>query len=631
MMVAILLMVALVLDLSVVRQSRQANKSAADFAVTAGLHGLETPTGIPLPWGGVCAAIEYLKANHEELGALTGDYKDGDGDVFPFDPCASLGTVPHSAFCKPGDVNTWAWFSGTANGGRMQVDIRSGYTLGGDLDFPEDTGVYSGDNGDALLGGCDQLAVILRERDPAFFGRVAGASEYGTAIRTVGRVQVGSLTEEAVALLLLEQKDCESLVTSGNNTFVWVRATPIGAPTTPGLIRANSDATGACGSAKVLEGSSNCPAVSSCVGSGPSIVAEDASPLLPGRVSVRAAASKPGSVSTPSCASSTAPTGGCTVAPVPTNRGVVTRAPVDTRYLAHARALKITATSAGPGGYFVVPNNIACAALATPIPVSTLITAGNPKVYLNCDLSLSPGQSLTFDDSITDVVVNGSVDVKGTLIASNVRNFFVRGAGGVKVSGTFRLNERGFASCAQRFAASRSEITKFVVLNGPFDAGSSGTEVDLCNTFLFLAQGTLPPTNGTAPSNNGFTGTIQVGSSASLDWRAPNQTDRFLPVDDPLFAGFEDMALWTEFSGNGSPGSGAGIGGQGAVVTTGVFFLPNANPFNIAGGGSGAAFNSDAQFIVRKMRLSGTVGLTIVPNPHNAIPTPVFEAFGLIR
>ena len=116
-----------------------------------------------------------------------------------------------------------------------------------------------------------------------------------------------------------------------------------------------------------------------------------------------------------------------------------------------------------------------------------------------------------------------------------------------------------------------------------------------------------------------------------MDWKAPNQSDVFLSVGDPLFAQFEDLALWTEYSGNGTPGGAARIGGQGAVVTSGVFFLPNANPFNIGGGGIGAQLTVDAQFIVRKLRLSGTVALKMAPNPSNSVPTPVFEGFGLIR
>ena len=627
-LIAIMTMVAIVIDLSNVRNTRQDSKSTTDAATSAGLVSL-APDGISKPWRGVCSALAYLKANQPDR-TFSLSYFDGTGSVsVPGNPCVSL----QNQQCVAGVPSTWAWIRATD--GDFVADIRSGYVTP-DPAFPEDATSYSGDDGLALHGGCDQLAVIAGRRDAALFGGAAGATGYDTTVRSVGRVRIKPQENAVIALLLLEDRDCMALETSGNNTYVFVRAVPIGAPTRPGLIHANSDATGACGgSARVLAGSNNCPAISNCVGTGPSIVAESASVTDPGRIGVRAVGGpQDGFASTAFCADAALPTAGCTVAPVPANRGSISRAPVDERYLAYARALKTTAATAGPSGYFVVSN---CNALANTT-VSTLTTGGNPKVYLDCDLSLSPGQSLTFDDTITDVIVTGSLDVKGTLIASDIRNLYVRGSGGITVTGALRVNEKGATSCTDRFnrdklgllGYSRSDVAKVVVTSGEFAGGSSGTEIDLCNTFLFLSDGNLPTTDGTPPSNNSFAGKISIGASASLDWRAPNQSDVALNVGDPLFADFEDMALWTERSGT-TAGTASGIGGQGAVVTTGVFFLPNANPFNIGGGGSGAIFNADAQFIVRKLRLAGTVALTMAPSPNNSVPFPVLEGLALVR
>lgn len=630
-MVALMVIVALVIDFGFVRQTRQANKSSTDFAVTAGMHGLETPDGVPRPWGGVCEAIEYLKVNHSDLSDLTGTYHDGTGAAVspPGDPCASPTAAPYTTLCTPNAIETWAWFKGTADGGRLVIDIKSGYVLP-DPDFPEDAAAYASDSvGDSEQGGCDQLAVILRKRDPAFFGGAAGASEYGTVIRSVGRVKIDPRSTETVALLLLEQRDCETLVTEGNNTYVLVHATPISAPTNPGLIQSNSNATGACsGSARVIEGSSACPAISNCTGSGPSVVAQDATAAVPpvkGRIGIRSVGGvRTGFSSTPACASAVSPPAGCTVSPVPVARGLVTRAPVDNRYLTAVTALKSAAATAG-AGYFEFSN---CNTL--PSTVSTANTGGNPRVYLNCNkLDVSAVQ--TFDSTITDVVLRGDLDVKpgGALVASNVRSFVVRGAGGVNVQGSMRINRAGAASCTDRFNTGRSETTMFVVTAGPFAAAG---EVALCNTFLFLADGTLPTRPGTAPTDDSSTGSgrINIGSNATLDWRAPNQVDTFVPDGDPLLASFEDLALWTEFSGK-SAGTAAGLGGQGTVVTSGVFFLPNANPFNISGGGTGAELSADAQFVVRKLRLSGTVRLKMAPSPNNSVLTPKFVGADLIR
>lgn len=637
-MVAIMLIVALVIDFGFVRNTRQSNKSDADVAVTAGLHGLESADGIPRPWAGVCAAATYALANRSDGASLAPSYADGDGNVITGNPCADPARLNQPCVpptpATPTAKTTWARMLLTDPDG-LQIDIRSGYVTP-DPDFPEDAASYVGDDGASIWGGCDQLAVIVTEGDAAYFGGVAGSGGYDTRIRSVGRVTIGSITSEVVALLLLEQTECQTLVTSGNNTFVHVRATPIGAPTRPGLIHANSNGTTGCsGSSRAIEGSSACSAITNCGTAGPSIVAGNVSAAIPGRVGVRAVSAAPSFATTPSCPDPAAPTSGCTISPAPSDRGLVTRESVDARYLQRARNLKATAStetgrssaSATAAGYAVFAN---CNTGTLPVDGAgrtSSAVAGSSRIFISGNCSAS---TVLFDSTITDIVISGSLSVGsgGILEAPSVRRFFVRN--GVGVQGTLSVNRGTSSSCAARTSAAPSAVTAFVVSSGPLDGGAQ-TDLRMCSTFLFLADGPLPTVNGTAPANNTSTGRINLGAQTRLDWTAPNQTSLAIPNTDPLYDDFEDLALWTEFSGSCSAGSGPGIGGQGSVTATGIFFLPNACPFNIAGGGSGAVINADAQFIVRRMRLSGTVALTMAPNPANAVPTPKFETFSLVR
>jgi hypothetical protein len=670
---ALLITVAFVIDFGQVRQTRQSSKSVADFAVTAGMRGLETPgVAFTLPWGGVCTALEYLESNHPGLTGLTGTYRNGSGTALGTDPCSNRSVPPYTTLCDPDTKATWAWFDGTANGGATKIDIRNGYETP-DADFPEDLEVYTLDNdGDPAQKGCDQLAVIIGETDSAAFGGAAGATSYSTRIRSVGRVDIGEAGEEAVALLLLEQRSCDALVTQGNSTSVFVRST---GDQRPGLIHLNSDGSSGCtGSARTIVGGTGCYAVAAAsvdggcsapgTPTGPQIVAE-AAVSAPGVIGARAVATNPTyAYTTPACATHAANVS-CTMSPVPVNRGIVTREPVDRRYLEHVRTLKTRAqtelarsvATATTAGYAVVSPS--CAALEgrtvisedvggdpTPAGVITIPATGDinifplRKVFLDCNLT----QSVTFGAGIDDVVVKGYVEVSNALRLDNVRRFYVRGRTsggdvGFDVTGSLFVNARGQvdtgtgatfkSACEHRFDISRTEVAEVVVLNGSFEGGTAAGDIHLCSSFLFLANDALPASNGTPPlTDNSHRGGIFIGSQAKLDWKAPNQTSDPVPNGSPLLEQFEDLALWSEYGR--STGTSTGIAGQGRVTTTGVFFMPNAE-FNIGGGGYGVNVPADAQFIVRRLRIAGTTSIQIAPDPNNAVPTPKFEAFTLVR
>ena len=64
------------------------------------------------------------------------------------------------------------------------------------------------------------------------------------------------------------------------------------------------------------------------------------------------------------------------------------------------------------------------------------------------------------------------------------------------------------------------------------------------------------------------------------------------------------------------------------MTVEGVFFTPNANPFNFTG--QGGQTQANAQFIARKLTVQGQGTLVMTPNPDRAIILPAWGA-ALIR
>ena len=86
----------------------------------------------------------------------------------------------------------------------------------------------------------------------------------------------------------------------------------------------------------------------------------------------------------------------------------------------------------------------------------------------------------------------------------------------------------------------------------------------------------------------------------------------------------EDLALWTE-----SASSSHKLTGGSLMHLKGVFFLPNAYPFNLHGGAGQLA--KDAQYIVRSLNATGGAQVYMQPNAYNAPKLPTLESFTLVR
>ena len=99
-------------------------------------------------------------------------------------------------------------------------------------------------------------------------------------------------------------------------------------------------------------------------------------------------------------------------------------------------------------------------------------------------------------------------------------------------------------------------------------------------------------------------GAIDLGGGAGgLVWTAP------------IGGVFEDLALWSE-----SPAE-HGIGGQAGNTLTGTFFTPYANPFSLTG--QAGQFQTDAQFVTRKLEVKGQGKVLMAPDPDRQTLIPV--------
>lgn len=624
---ALFVIVALVVDLGFVRQNRQADKSAADFAVSAGIRSMDGGNGRIDVWGGICTAVDYLKANRPELSSLT--------PVGP-DPCPPA-TIE---YCVNSPTD-WRSYVGLADGGDVRVTVAAGYDLSAS-GFAEDADEYSGDLGD---DPCEHLAVIIEQRQEPFFGGVAGSSGWETTMRSVARLDVGTEGESVAALVLLERTGCKALEIEGSNARVFVR----GVEAAPGLIHADSDGS-TCGSTeRIIDVETNGAAVPSVVAG----VAEDPDPPatdpLPGQILSVALRLNPGSESTlvasdprnKVCAQVTAadcltknPASGA----LPTANELVRRSPVDRLYLTHIRGLEAVASD-----YFDLTADQAVAATlddgVTPlfgavysdnsllaVPCATMPpSVSSSNVWTDCTTVADVDR--TFTGSGLVVIAASMTNNNRNVTFPNVAQLFIEGS--VNSAGNILVNHGGFATCADRYDDDDDDLVfarTEMVIGGSLV--TTGGTLRMCQTTLLMSNNEandcpIPTAAGTAPIDNSCIGKIDVtGGSTELDWSAPNANDVTSPTDDEL-EDFEDLAFWTETS------SGHKVEGQGGITMAGIFVTPNAAPFRIAG--NGTKDTTDAQFFTRRLQVGGQGTLEMSPQPQNAAPIKVIGGYTLVR
>lgn len=639
-MVPMLMVVALVVDVAQVRLDRRQNRSVADAAASAGAAQLSVG-----PWSGVCRARSYLLSNDREFSSFDAGSTVWSNAAIPpttlaTDPCVSPPASPTP--CSPNMPSTWAKLSATAGGGRVTVEIQSGYALP-DPRFAEDSQI--GDGGDTSKGSCDNISVIMSEHRAPRFAVVGGSRDLSSRIRSVSRLNTTVTLDYVAALQLLEQHKCGVLQTGGTNTRVVVQ--PFGDH--PGIIQVDSaDDAGSCPQPIInAQATSGGPSVVACSTSSSLSDCTAGTGTRPSRIGVYAMTrGRPAA----DMATSFPTTYGDTAA-VPSPQSGRTRA--DTRYRQNVAALDAKASSvlAGANGNKAVPYGCAlvvsnactdsagrtwlvlqptdCNSLSTFFPGGTT-PAQN--IWFNCDLNVGAPLTLTAPNSY--VVVTGQLAVSSAFNINDAATIFVGGVSaghvnGVKVSGgSLNVNNNGSTAPCGNATGHPATI---VVGDRQFSV-ASGAAATLCQTFVYLASGFghVPTTDGTAPCQTaactGYNGTLSVSSGAAIYWSAPNQISGRQPTDTELATTnpYEDLSLWTEAGGNNN-----GLTGGASSSLSGIFFLPNADSFNLAGNGS-LPIRLSAQFIATSLKVTGGATVYLVPNPYDSIEVVVYSTL-LVR
>ncbi len=619
-MTAILLVVAMVIDFGIVRLDRTINKASADAAAAAGVRSLESGDGRARGWAGVCTALSYLRVNSPEYGDLVSTWRTGLSSPVTGDPCA-----PGSSYldqgCEPGNRDTWAVMMGSAAGGRILVEIRSGYVLSEGGFSEESLNSLASDTGDPVQAGCDHLAVIVQETKQPAMGSIVPVDELVTRIRSVARVTIGTQGQAVVALVLLERETCPTLSFDGS-TVNFVSGAYL---TRPGMI--HSDSRGAdCGNKRIYQveqGTARILAEHAQTGSSPLAAGVIGSVALTGVAGTDPDVVYSGAPGERVRAQADPVAGVPIDQQVPTARPLIGRGPVDARYLTGVRQVVDAARTAwsapAPAGWLTINQCTLDGSVH-----GGLVPATVTNVYVSCDRAKINAKAFEIQSPGT-VVFSKPVSVANgdSLRITDAQRVYVNGGLDV-ASGALRVNDGGTADCPALPQPSPDSARAALVVNGSLNASVSAS-MHLCSTTVVLARCPLPSAPGTPPTDNACSDTVNVGGQATVRWTAP---DAIGANPQPAHhRKLEDLALWGEASGPTS--SPHALRGQGALRLGGVFFLPNANAFEVYGG-AGISVEK-AQFVVRRLVLAGTSTFLLRPDPEDSVTLPYFGDFSLVR
>ncbi len=569
-------MAALSIDLGALRGDIRADRLAADAAVTAGVAEIDPFSGsdarqaCELAW-------DYLLLNLDDEGT----------SVSPPN-CALLG-----GSCTPGVAR-----EATGSAGPYSFVITNpvpdGHTLMGSQAV------------NTLIDGvsCQRLGVSIQRTRDHWFARVIGSASGLTNVSAVARHAAGVGGGEVVPLLVLEPISCDALFTSGQGkvTVSWFMDTP-------GFIVIDSDGSktdnpNRCGSSswtidskgnqngwiRAIPTPSGIPSVilsyalSGAAGSNPTRaydLDDITSPVDPADITDPAELLLPQTwfrlFPTPSFVSQR-----------------ITRSALDHRYNCKAvyPDYPLDLGNPGLGGIPISP------CLDAPAPhIDDLVASNGGPVGTSPTGSFqqwskfpddTPRYPCQVDDTTwgpASIAVAGDwwVDCPGGLIIGNSKTV-VFSAGNVVLDGDIDL--RAFGILRVNPAPTTDHV--IFIRNGDLKKGAQ-TSIFLQQTMVFLQNGR-----------------IDIGAGAGgLTWIAP------------LNGNFEDLALWSEAPLQHQ------IGGQAGNTLTGTFFTPFADPFSLTG--QSGQFQTDAQFITRRLEVKGQGEVRMHPDPDRSTLIPIRE------
>ncbi len=665
--VALLVGAAIVLDFGMVRVQRQSDKSAADSAVMAGLRAADGGNDSVYNQKGVCATLQYLKANRPALSGLGNALATGGtcASPSPTQVCNPVPTLPN-----PTQVT---YHASTASGStHYEVWIKSPYvvtdaTTGGPT-FSEES-LASSTPGKPSMYGCDQIGLVIKESTKPGLGQLVTSSDLVDRIRSVGRVAIGP-GDQAPAMLLLDTTHCHVLELaaggSGADSHIRVKGSSV-------YMQKRPDGTaGDVNTAGSIHSDSN---ASNCSGGNPS------PPVFLGKATdgVVAYGAPDGSAS--GTITSVAGFNGASASTVydssanvygttaedelssgtpspPTGHDKVTRKVIDDRYLGStavspstgvtgavadaestvfSTTTGVTAANASSRGYTLLTG-------CTPsqADVDALSLTASSWVYVKCDnpgfkgAVTIPGQRIVFSDQISS---------SANVSLPNATAVYVFGGGnGINASGGFSMHTAGQIDGSTGLCTNVVNPSRAMLFVKDGGITATGGLLRLCNTTVIL-MGNRP--NG-CTSSISYTvapvttpcggaagdGLIKIAGTAVQDWTAPNTIDDMSLLDEDTKkasywqnkAGLEDLALWSESYGTSSNWQ---MSGGGTMHLVGVFMTPNASPFVVKGGATQQL--SNAQYVASSFQLTGGATLEMKVDANNVISYPMLTPFSLVR
>lgn len=559
---------AMVVDLGGLRFDRRADRLATDAAATAGAAAIDPFAGSQADTA--CQdAWDYLLLNLEDEG-----------------------TAPASPNC--------ATFAGSCvpTTARQETGSAGPYTVTFTHPVPDGHPLMGGQAPNADFDGapCQRFGVELnRVRDFAFAGAL-GSDSGSTTVRSVARIGAGRGKGEVVPLLLLEPIGCDALFTSGQGGI-----TVTYFEDSPGFIVVDSNGSkvnnpNRCANANefTIDAKGNENGWIRAIPTPDGVPSAILSFALSGRPGAQAARSHdPGDLIDPVSDYDVSDPPESRFRLYPRPQGVsrrITRAPIDWRYNCKPSYPGYPVDPTDPGlGSIPIEGCSGSSGAHIDALVSTYGT-GNPSLGITNRIEGAECVPTTDRTYVGDwhvdcpggfIIGNDPITGTGLTVSFSGGNVVFEGSIDLRSFGNLNVN------------ADLGGDRVVYVRNGDIIKRAQAS-IAMHQTFVYLENGVID----------------LVGGVGGLTWTAPLDGD------------FEDLALWSESFEVHQ------IGGQAGNTLTGTFFTPMANPFTLTG--QGGQFQTDAQFLTRRLEVKGQGEVRMRPDPDRQTLIPIREVF-LIR
>lgn len=597
---ALLVIVAIVIDLGATRSDRRGGQLAVDNAVAAAAR--EVPeTGAA---AACVTALDYLEAT---LDAATFTITDGPTcpAKFPATPlCVNSGlsaTAPRVLVAKSGPYTVRISHPVSSTASATQHLMNRTSTINA-----QTFGATSDDG-----KPCNRIGVELTTQGADFFGQLAGSSGRSSTVHAVAYGEEVTGPDRPINLLVLNRTSCQALTVGGSSNVVV--EIPTDGPSVPGIIGLDSDATAGCGGGKAaLEVSGTLLAKGPC---------DDGVSTNCGILDIFAAvpngACTKDGIDVPACKTiGGGPTAASDLKVQPdatTMAERVTRSPFEHLYNCQSSYVSKTwyaaqsiagCTTRRP--YVDELRNFASTMSASNLKGFTSLPSASVPGFESCNVinATIPQGNYYVDCPTFKVSASGTVDFQGG-------NVVFGGKVEVPGGGTLLVH-----SCSE------DEPVTCGTLSSPWETGDDFDESTWSgkNAWVYLqnefgAAGNVTMNNVTLFIDG--PGYFNKNGGGTTTWIAPDEDG-----DDDSAGPFDDLSMWSTSTAKHT------FAGGGSSTWEGVFFGADAL-FDF--GGTAPMNMTAAQFASDKVEFSGATDYTMSPVADRAVSTSLGYRTSLIR